>query len=94
MASILHRPAEHGIRIATAFGRVRVFGWSQWDQPVGNGRLMKPVGRDTELRNAVEVRRWAKRFDNVPARDVEAALDFFSVPSGEVGPFARATITA
>ena len=65
---------EHAIVIWEPInGRpTRVFGASSWD--VRAGRLSRPMGRMTELRDEKALRRWVKKYPDVSQADIARGL--------------------
>jgi hypothetical protein len=71
--------ATHTLFVTERFGRRIVIGDSEWTVKIGNGRLVKPMGRQTVLSTASEVRRWAARYpDEIKASDVDEAVKTFA----------------
>ncbi len=71
--------AEHWLSLGQQYDHEKqamaptVRGMSQWDMPDGN-RLRREMRRSTLLQDEKTIRRWAKRFADVSAQDVENAV--------------------
>lgn len=70
--------AQHGITVRQHHDGQRVFAHSSWSVPAG--RLRRDCGRESELKSAADVLRWAQKYPDVPKQDVERALAVFAAP--------------
>lgn len=68
--------ARHYLKLGTPdyTGANRVYGISTWDIPDGS-RLRREMQISTRLESVAAIKRWARKYKDVPADDVKAATD-------------------